>query len=98
MRFSLLAVIAALTAVMSVSATPAVFSRECTADGGSCGQSSECCSGDCGYNFACGGMCWPASSQNSEELARRESESCFCLRIGVVVDGSIPSYLLSWSL
>lgn len=44
MRFSLLTVIAALTAVLSVSATPAVFSRECTADGGSCGQSSECCS------------------------------------------------------
>ncbi|KAG1776396.1 hypothetical protein EV702DRAFT_1110618 [Suillus placidus] len=82
MRFSLLTVIAALTAVLSVSATQVVFSRACTADGEACSQSSECCSGYCADNY----------------LARRESESCFCLRIGVVVHGSIPSYLLSWSL
>ncbi|KAG2746227.1 hypothetical protein P692DRAFT_20835782 [Suillus brevipes Sb2] len=72
MRISLLAVIAALTAFMSVSATPAVFSRECTADGEPCGKDSQCCSEKCGYNFSCGGMCYPKNWQNSEELARRE--------------------------
>ncbi|KAG2056045.1 hypothetical protein BDR06DRAFT_953489 [Suillus hirtellus] len=44
MRFSLLAVIAALTASMSVSATPAVFSRDCKADYVACNLGSECCS------------------------------------------------------
>ncbi|KAG2343059.1 hypothetical protein BDR05DRAFT_963474 [Suillus weaverae] len=72
MRFSLLTVIAALTAVMSVSATPAVFSRACTVNYGSCNLGSECCSGKCGYNYRCGGMCYPKDSQNSEELASRE--------------------------
>ncbi|KAG1846046.1 hypothetical protein DFJ58DRAFT_799614 [Suillus subalutaceus] len=47
MHFSLLAVIASLAAFMFVSATPAVFSRECTANGGECKESSECCSGIC---------------------------------------------------
>lgn len=50
MRFSLLVVVAALTSFMSVSATPAVFSRECSADYHPCGQNSQCCSGKCGYN------------------------------------------------
>ncbi|KIK46150.1 hypothetical protein CY34DRAFT_800657 [Suillus luteus UH-Slu-Lm8-n1] len=44
MRFSLLVVVAALTSFMSVSATPAVFSRECSADYHPCGQNSQCCS------------------------------------------------------
>ncbi|KAG2030402.1 hypothetical protein BDR03DRAFT_188150 [Suillus americanus] len=50
MRFSLVAVITALTAFMSVSATqptPAVFSRDCTVDGGICEEDSECCSKFC---------------------------------------------------
>ncbi|KAG1834765.1 hypothetical protein EV424DRAFT_521225 [Suillus variegatus] len=73
MRFSLLVVIAAaLTASMFVSATPAVFSRDCTADGESCGKDSQCCSGKCGYNYNCGGMCYPKSQQGSAELVRRE--------------------------
>ncbi|KAG2746221.1 hypothetical protein P692DRAFT_20835774, partial [Suillus brevipes Sb2] len=74
MRFSLLAVVAALTAFMTVSATPAVFSRECSADYNPCGQNSQCCSGKCGYNHVsfCGGMCYPKNRQNSEDLAYRE--------------------------
>ncbi|KAG1903171.1 uncharacterized protein F5891DRAFT_1171755 [Suillus fuscotomentosus] len=64
MRFSFLAVIAALTASMSVSATPAVFSRDC----------SECCSGKCGYNYRCGGMCYP-TDKNTEELLERETQN-----------------------
>ncbi|KAG1876375.1 hypothetical protein F4604DRAFT_1761197 [Suillus subluteus] len=47
MHFSLLAVIASLTAFMFVSATPAVFSRACTETGGYCKESSQCCSGIC---------------------------------------------------
>ncbi|KAG1748414.1 uncharacterized protein EDB91DRAFT_1113865 [Suillus paluster] len=48
MRFSFLAVVAALTASMSVSATPAVFSRDsqCAEVGGVCGFGLPgCCSG-----------------------------------------------------
>ncbi|KAG1846045.1 hypothetical protein DFJ58DRAFT_799604 [Suillus subalutaceus] len=47
MHFSLLVVIASLTAFMFVSATPAVLSRECTANGGDCKEGSQCCSGVC---------------------------------------------------
>ncbi|KAG1748312.1 uncharacterized protein EDB91DRAFT_873539 [Suillus paluster] len=53
MRFSFLVVVAALTASMCVSATPAVFSRECGADYAACHLGSECCSGNCGYNYLC---------------------------------------------
>ncbi|KAG2030401.1 hypothetical protein BDR03DRAFT_974593 [Suillus americanus] len=50
MRFSLLALTAALTAFMSVSATqptPAVFSGGCTLNGGTCTKDSQCCSKVC---------------------------------------------------
>ncbi|KAG2343048.1 hypothetical protein BDR05DRAFT_963458 [Suillus weaverae] len=53
MRFSLLTVIAALTAVLSVSATQSVLSGGCNANGEICSQSSECCSGYCTNSYTC---------------------------------------------
>ncbi|KAG2034612.1 hypothetical protein BDR03DRAFT_589610 [Suillus americanus] len=49
MRSSLLVIIAALTAVMSVSAThPAVFTEDCVEPEGSCNSTTTCCD-----DFAC---------------------------------------------
>ncbi|KAG0696130.1 hypothetical protein DFH29DRAFT_238760 [Suillus ampliporus] len=44
MRYFFLAVMAVLTASMSVSATPAVFSRDCLPYGAHCDNAFECCS------------------------------------------------------
>ncbi|KAG2040865.1 hypothetical protein BDR03DRAFT_947575 [Suillus americanus] len=51
MRSFFLAVVAVLTASLSVSATPAIFGRDsqCVKDGGYCNIASDCCSKNC-YN------------------------------------------------
>ncbi|KAG1745150.1 hypothetical protein EDB19DRAFT_471553 [Suillus lakei] len=74
MRFSFLAVLAALTASMYVSATPSVFSRDCRAVGKTCEQGSDCCSDACAYKSDCSGkVCIDDDSiHGMQELARRE--------------------------
>ncbi|KAG1743343.1 uncharacterized protein EDB91DRAFT_1126937 [Suillus paluster] len=48
MRFSFLVVVAALTASMSVNATPAVLGgRGCSAEFSPCHSDRDCCSRDC---------------------------------------------------
>ncbi|KAG2031403.1 hypothetical protein BDR03DRAFT_972598 [Suillus americanus] len=51
MRFSFLAVVAALTAIMSVSATPALF------DGRSCVSGTDCVGSACCIQSCKNGMC-----------------------------------------
>ncbi|KAG1823622.1 uncharacterized protein BJ212DRAFT_1325570 [Suillus subaureus] len=94
MRFSLLAVIAALTAFMSVSATPGVFSRACTADGESCGESSECCSFALCNRIVVGcAILRTGKILKSWHVARVSHFSTFVFN--GVIHGSIPNMILT---
>ncbi|KAG1903159.1 uncharacterized protein F5891DRAFT_1020827 [Suillus fuscotomentosus] len=92
MHFPFLTVLVALTTFMYVSATPSVFSRSCHAVGKYCQQGSDCCSDACAYTSDCSAKtCVDDDSILIGELARRESESRFCLHIDAVVHSTIHS-------
>ncbi|KAG1797484.1 uncharacterized protein HD556DRAFT_1356996 [Suillus plorans] len=86
MRFSLLALVVALTASMSVSA--------CATVGQLC-ETSNCCNN---LTVPLREEIWSARRDPSllkinpaARAARRDSESCFCSRLFIMVDGVIPS-------
>ncbi|KAG2134813.1 hypothetical protein DEU56DRAFT_404556 [Suillus clintonianus] len=79
MRLALFAIVAAWTASISVSATPAVFTTTCRLVGKLCDEDSDCCSDVCVYKADCSSkFCYvdEEAPEQSKRLARRLEVDC----------------------
>ncbi|KAB2569989.1 hypothetical protein BFW01_g917 [Lasiodiplodia theobromae] len=74
-KFALISLFAALAIAAPEVASPELEKR-CTANGGSCTQLSQCCSGNCEYDSSIGLVCKAARKFKMEKRCTANGGSC----------------------